>query len=645
LAFQGGIPVRFSSIAGAALTVLVLFSARSGIVPVRETPEGQDNSLLLIQTQVQTDRHLEEYQTRGIILDLQDAAKWADASYWEQKLGKVFAALIDPRLSADAEERDAVLSTVWHIRPRSINTETRVVVLIPKRAALQSKPIAYAITFIGKTSSRPKDMIEVRFVAEGQAAIATAAPALTGDLQPQWPPQYRFSGFPDNEVGRYWVKNPEERDRVANWINSYSPGRFDQVLSIEVRRGPAAQSTLFHVEGKKDAAGGFTDLVVQYLGAGPALTFNPPQDYASRDFADLQIEHLQQEPDLRKHDRLGALNGLAALPASERLSVKFAIWQYFKVGARNAEVHAILPIPRTGKRILYILRFLPNNDINVERIGEEGAEVRLMPLGDLNRLHGFGGTITDAPGLKAWLQKRYPAIVTAGTTIEAIKNSFAAEIEAKSVIPTWFKENYGIEVLRAEDAKSQLRTAFQFNPQQLAKLKDFTPFELQSLELALGGMSDKVLAALKGLQVARQETAIIPLGRGPIEPAGLTLSRGGDHLILIFDKANASTGALFLGGRGLDQKPRVMTTTTMTFTHEIGHVISEQPGVRTAFEKLVRSKEIKPVTWYAASNPQAEFFPEAFALYHCDPEWLSGSRPDLFAWFRLLSTEELPPAN
>jgi hypothetical protein len=498
--------------------------------------------------------------------------------------------LADPRLKADTEERDAVLSAVWHIRPPSINTETRAVVLIPKRATLQSKPIAYAITFIGKSSSRPKETVEARFVAEGQA---TAAPALAAGIPPQWSPQYRFSGFPNNDIGRYWAENSEERDQVANWINSRGSGRFDQVLSINVRRGPAARSTLFYVEGKKDAAGGVADLVVQHLGTGSALTFNPPQDYVSRDFADLQIEHLQQELDLQKNDKLGALNGLAALPASDRLSVKFAIWQYFKTGTRNAEVHAIVPIPHTGRRILYILRFLPDNGVNVERIGEEGAEIKSMPLADFTRLHGFGGTFTDAAGLKALLQKRYPAIVTTGTTIEALKKSFAAEIEAKSANPAWFKENYGIQILRADEAKKRLRSAFQLSPQQLSDLKDFAPFELQSLELALGAMSDKSLAALKGLQFARQQTSLMPLGRTPVEPAGLTLSHGSDQLILIFDKANANTGALFLGRRGLDQNPRVMTATAATFAHEIGHVISRQPGVRTAFEKLVHSKEIK----------------------------------------------------
>jgi hypothetical protein len=357
------------------------------------------------------------------------------------------------------------------------------------------------------------------------------------------------------------------------------------------------------------------------------------------------MEQLQQESGLGKHGKLAAVAGLAALPADERLPVKFAIWQYFKAGTRNAEIHAIVPIARAGRRVLYILRFLPDNGIDAERIGEEGAGVSLMPVGDLDRLNGFGSTAADAPGLKTWLQKRYPAIVTVGTAVEAVKKSFAAEIEVKSGNPAWFKENYGIEILSAEEAQRRLRSTFRLNSQELTKLKDFTPIELKNLELALGTMSDKILPALKGLQIARQDTSIIARRLAHAEPAGLTLSRGADHLVLIFDAANASAGALFLGGRGRGRGAHAMPAATMTFTHEIGHVIAQQPGVRTAFEKLVRSKEIKPVTWYAASNPQAEFFPEAFALYHCDPEWLSGSRPELFAWFRLLSAEGSPPAN
>ena len=288
------------------------------------------------------------------------------------------------------------------------------------------------------------------------------------------------------------------------------------------------------------------------------------------------------------------------------------------------------------------MRFLTNNDVNVERVGEEGAEVSLMALDDLNRLYGFGDTSRDVPGVKAWLAKRYPAIITTGATLDTVQSSFAREIDAKSTSPAWFKENYGIEILSPDAARSRLRSAFQFIPQQLAKLKDFTPLELKSLELALGGMSDKFLATLKGLQIARQEAPTVAGWAHPGQ-AGLTLSRGADHLILIFDRANAGNGTLFLGGRRQDQRPRATVAITMTFTHEIGHVIFEQPRVRMAFEKLVEN--VKPVTWYAASNPKTEFFPEAFALYHCDPEWLSSTRPDLFAWFRLLARDGAPAAQ
>jgi hypothetical protein len=61
------------------------------------------------------------------------------------------------------------------------------------------------------------------------------------------------------------------------------------------------------------------------------------------------------------------------------------------------------------------------------------------------------------------------------------------------------------------------------------------------------------------------------------------------------------------------------------------------PGVKEPFDGLVKTKKIKPVTWYAASNPRDEFFPEAFALYVADPEWLKDNRPDLFRWFETLS--------
>ena len=66
--------------------------------------------------------------------------------------------------------------------------------------------------------------------------------------------------------------------------------------------------------------------------------------------------------------------------------------------------------------------------------------------------------------------------------------------------------------------------------------------------------------------------------------------------------------------------------------------------MQKAFDKLVAEKQIKPVTWYAASDPPKELFPEAFALYYSDLEWLKSNWPDLFNFFEQLDKSGKTPA-
>jgi Mlc titration factor MtfA (ptsG expression regulator) len=65
--------------------------------------------------------------------------------------------------------------------------------------------------------------------------------------------------------------------------------------------------------------------------------------------------------------------------------------------------------------------------------------------------------------------------------------------------------------------------------------------------------------------------------------------------------------------------------------------------VQKAFDRLVVAKNIKPVTWYAASDPPKELFPEAFALFYSDPQWLQQNWPDLFSFFETLDRTGKPP--
>jgi hypothetical protein len=261
-------------------------------------------------------------------------------------------------------------------------------------------------------------------------------------------------------------------------------------------------------------------------------------------------------------------------------------------------------------------------------------------------VNGFGANSADAAAFTAWLKKRYPAVTPKGTTVGELADSVTVEIQTKSGTPAWFKDNYGIDILGAAAAQGQLARSFQYKAQQLDGLQDFTPSELQILEITLEKMSDHLVARFKGLQMARQKTSVEMIGvtatklaiDNPAE-AGVALLHGNDRSIVIFDSARLNAESLFIGGLGPDGKPEVAVETMMAFAHELGHMVAATPGVKEGFDGLVRTKKIKPVTWYSASNPTTEFFPEAFALYLGDPEWLKGNRPDLFKWFDTLSSK------
>lgn len=124
------------------------------------------------------------YQTQGITIGPGDMTDWAEASYWEQKLGHTFKLIVDQRMKADAEERDAVLATVWQAKPRSIDAKTRIIAFIPGRSAKpQTKDLAYQITFIPRTEARGKDRVETRFVSEGVGARPVAMPPAPAALR------------------------------------------------------------------------------------------------------------------------------------------------------------------------------------------------------------------------------------------------------------------------------------------------------------------------------------------------------------------------------------------------------------------------------------------------------------------------------
>lgn len=585
------------------------------------------------------------YQTKGVPFDSRELRRWAGASYWEQKIGEAFELGVDPRMQANTEERDAVLAMVWQVKPQTVSAETKIVAIIPKRASKpRSTDIAYQIVFTPRLSARDKDRVETRFIAEGlsaKPAVAAAAGAI-----PRLPSTYAYAGFPqNNNIVSYWAGHPGELRSILAWIAASPNPGFDQVLTTAPAEGAAGRQASFLVAGTKVPSGPILTLRIVFLGDAAPVVADLPARYDARDYADLLIEKAQDQT--AEQDKLGEITGMAGLAAEEQLPAKFALLQYFGNGTRDAEIDAIVPIPNGEKRVLLTIRFGANNGVSIQRIGEDRKGSTLERPGELRRVNGFSANSGDAAALMAWLKKRYPGVKPRGTTVAELENSVTAEIQTRSGTPAWFKENYGIEILAAAEAQSQLARLFQYSAQQLTGLQEFTPNELQMLEVTLERISDQLAAKFKGLRMARQKIAVELIGVTATKfainnraEAGVAHLRGNDRMVIIFDSSNMNSDALFIGGSGVGGQPEIASETFVTFAHELGHVVAATPGLKDSFQGLVKAKKIKPVTWYAASKPIDEFFPEAFTLYIGDPEWLKANRPDLFRWFETIASGE-----
>jgi hypothetical protein len=607
---------------------------------------------------------VETYETKGLAVDPAKVRPLADRGYWQLKISSVLQLGLDPattaRFQRDLEERDAVLSVVWQIRPTTaVTRDVEQLVTVPKRAARTSQSLLYQITFRPGGAAGAQDIVEVRFVSAGPgtAPVVPEVPSTSFRRSVA----YSSSGFP-GAPDAYWKAHSEQERRVFHWIETQaSAPRFDQLLTIPAGSGSSSPAAAFEVSGDKASSSGkLSNVTVVFLGATAATQKAATTGYGSHDFAEEGIEELQTVGDPVHHEKLGTLKGIDRLAPAERSAVRFSIAQYFRSGTRNAEVDAIVPLDATAarpKRAFYTFRFAPTtNDVEVQKIGEEGKDASLTPQGSLAGVKGFqdhtqGATDADqVKALKGWLKTRYPGVSPAGATVKDLEADVTARIRADSGSPLWFEKNYGIKILDATQAEARLKKIGHGDPAELQGLSAFTPADLQLLETVLEKMSDPIVQTFKGLQMIRQKTLFEPvIGSKPLQfnerkdIGGITIQSSTNRTTLIFDAASANVDTLFLGGLGAGGKAVVETHTGLAVTHELGHTIASLPGVQKAFDALVASKGIHPVTWVAGQDPPKELFPEAFALYYSDPEWLKTNWLDLYNFFDALDTTGKAP--
>ena len=601
------------------------------------------------------------FETHVAILDRENLENWGGVSYWLNRVGDLFQISIHSDTAERfkvKEEQDAILEALWRIKPEGkLRGETVKYLLIHLMGRAEKKlpgEVLDRFVFSPGAKGQPKDLVTIYFESENPKSIKAFAPippagydqrgsklarGIGKDLTQL---HYRHSGFPQGGTLSYWEHHHDEERQLFYWIEMQ--GRtFTQIVVTrsEGKRGKAAsvRHTSFLVRGSKDRDGHIIGLEIELLGRSFDLTEVWLQrDYHRKDGGDILLEKLQDEPHPVRKDHLGKVT-LGKVPADEAMPLKYTIWGYFNMGTRDAEVDTTITTIGTEKRVFYTLRFRQNNDVDVERIGEEKTQARLDPNRmDVALVKGYETHPDDPQRLKAWLGRRYPGIKPEGQTEVQLHESANRAMEAESGKPDWFKSNYDIHILDADKGKRQLmRLGWQ--REQLSTMKDFSPEELKLIEISLQSMSETFLRLFRGTRLVRQgmHFAFDPRQRIFVpqpKTQGMTLkiASGGQITMIIFDGALVHSAERFLGGA-----TGVRPLGAMAISHEFGHVVAFKTGAKARFNRFVREEGIGPFTRYAEENPEKEFFEEAFFLYSMDPEWLKANQPKVFQWFEAMN--------
>ena len=608
------------------------------------------------------------FETDTAVLDQTNMEEWSRVSFWLDRVGRLFQISISAETAErfkDEEERDAVMAALWRVRPdpTTLTLDQVKHVQIPSLARPEKKQpgeVLYQFVFSPQGANQTKGLVTIRFQAEHPTGVVTYAstPPTGHEKKPSKLAKpigedltqlhYHHEGFPQGDAIGYWERHPDEEKQIFYWIERQGRSFMQIVITRTAEQKGKVVSkreTPFIIRGSKDEKGQIIDLSIELLGKDFDLTqmWLPP-DYHSKDGGDVLLERIQEQPDPLKNDRLGKVT-LGKVPKEEAVPLKYSIWGYFRMGTRDAEVDTTITVMGTKKRIFYTLRFRQNNDVDVERIGEEGREAKLDPNRlDIASVTGYESNADEPKKLKSWLRKRYPQIKAEGESVVELRESANKSLEVEAGRPGWFKDNYRIFVLDADEGKERLKK-FGWNREQLVGLKHFTPEELKLAEISLESMSENILRQLKETRLVRQDTHIVfNKTSRKFEPRpkdqGVTVTSGQQNTVVIFDAAGEHASVRFLGGAA-----GVRPIDIMTFTHELGHVVANRAGAIAIFNKFVKDEGILPFTPYALKDPNVEFFAEAFFLYNTDPEWLKSSHPKVFDWFEVLSKTGKPPVK
>jgi hypothetical protein len=566
------------------------------------------------------------YETRGVVVNTAALADWTRNSYWRAKLLQQVELTLFRGGPGDEAGQNALLSAVSAWISAAVPEQDAEQVLLVEHGGAAAPQIAARVKLVA-AEGRPQLELEPLLIDK------TITSRVENEAASAWRPRSAFlhSRFP----GGIEAFCSSKTDICAVLFQQLEqllpqPGSYLVIVS-----DAAAQYT-FHAL-IQDTADPAKRLTVRYLADAGILAIGTPAGYETKDAIDLDLERLQ---DPVRTDRLGKLSGLEDLSREKRTAVKYATLVYFESGTRDAEADIAWPV-RGADKALYTLKVLPySNDVRVEAIGT----VKQLTRCDLRRSPGFPERAPIA-AVREWLHRRYPAIHPSGETPGEFIANAQALIDAQAGDPKWFSRNYRLAILDPKAADRRLSDTHRMPPNRRSGLKQFSGEELHTLECVLETMGDRILQRIRDTalirQAATEETS--PFGElGKQVPiAGHTFSStsvpvGPDRhrevhcTIVIYDAALAPP-TRFIGGRAPDGRVYAYAPVAQVVAHEFGHVVAQRASLGHRFYEWVAELNIPPFTRYAASAPQGEFFPEAFALYLLDPWWLQANYPTLYA--------------
>lgn len=593
-------------------------------------------------------------EPRGLQVTDADMTSVEGLNYWEQRvLRTIHVRLQTDRLAKSAEEHDAVWAALAEaIPPLPLATASTAQVEIPA-SAQRPNALLYRFSFTPRTPGQKLDMASIGFVAERQGRIvevakdlplAYKAPTLSFDTE---------MGF-DQGADPYWKAHPEEKRQVAYAVLQAS-GNFDLFLQT---RSPAQGTTAAHeatlrVQGQKDAKGNTRQLSIELVSEGRLEQARTPRDYRQRDYGDLLISEAQTKPS-PKGDLLGRVE-TGNVPPAEQVAVKLSIANYFSViGSRNTEVNAVVPVPSARQRVFYKFFFRDDNEVDVQRVGVEGASPKLDPNAlDVARVEGFDANADTPAALKSWLAKRYPKVKPTGTTVADLQASTNAQMRSAADgagTAAWFINQYAVQPLNASGLASRLKAAHGKSAASVVDTKDMASDELKLVERGIQTLPDPLVPLLKQLRLGRKARQLKADGTadeetlpdGTTRPyGGMTFTTGAERTVVYLDGMLSTSGQFQFRG----DANRVNRTDTHIVLHEFGHVVAGKTGAQAAFNAFVKKEGIAPFTAYAQRHPTKEFFEDAFDMFQSNPSFLAQAHPRLHQWFTLLTTTGKVPAK